>query len=406
MTIFSIKIKKIVPFILAVSIFSCTKNNSVGKLSELKSQNSIKFLIDSLIKKDTANNYLYANIDWDNIANQSYDSSNYAYFIPIKINSQDHIKNGFYFLVENYQIKQSYLIQIDNKIQINNKSENLDYKRTSAQNLQILSNYFQKKQNKFDGYIKFYTISNSFLYTINYKNGNLHSIQSVTNLIDTSINKIKINSFDNCTDYYLTTFYDDASYETEFLFKTCDECIPNSIIDKNGNGVRIMDCGTAPSKKSGGSNGINPTPFDIGALIAGYGDLKLVSMKKNKDGSTSYIFSDSESLSFSRIEISFRLDAKNQLIEGTEHAIIYGAFNFTQNQDNFSNAYVNNNCVDPTIVQSTFSLNGSLSLSVLNAYSMKFNINTIITIPKNSYIQPTAISSYSYFIPLINKYIR
>jgi len=111
-------------------------------------------------------------------------------------------------------------------------------------------------------------------------------------------------------------------------------------------------------------------------------------------------------LSFSRIEISFRLDAKNQLIEGTEHAIVYGAFNFIQNQDNFSNAYVNNNCVDPTIVQSTFSLNGSLSLSVLNAYSMKFNINTIITIPKNSYIQPTAISSYSYFIPLINKYIR
>jgi hypothetical protein len=105
MTIFSIKIKKIVPFILAVSIFSCTKNNSVGKLSELKSQNSIKFLIDSLIKKDTANNYLYTNIDWDNIANQSYDSSNYAYFIPIKINSKDHIKNGFYFIVENYQIK-------------------------------------------------------------------------------------------------------------------------------------------------------------------------------------------------------------------------------------------------------------------------------------------------------------
>ena len=165
--------------------------------------------------------------------------------------------NGLVFIesLEGDTIMQSFYTQIENFNVFKAVHRTAIEKYEVVESAKTLVNYFTRAKSDFNGNIQFFTNRNKYLFSIGIENGNPSYFKAINKAQKTSKEGgIQANS--NCVDYYLTTFYDDGSTETEFLFQSCTrDCIQTRVINTSGETVTTMACGDDNTVNSGGGGG-------------------------------------------------------------------------------------------------------------------------------------------------------
>ena len=268
--------------IIAIVLFlnSCKKQDGfviMPSSQESKSVNIYKQYVDSLNINDSAANYLVQSLKWNSLKVINVDSNKRVVFVPINLRNKNSVVNGLVFIesLKNNTIINSYYTQIVNIDNGNSRSESTasQYELTTAAN--IVSDYFTRRKNSFNGSINFYNMHNSFLYSLGYEKGTAKYFKSINKSGKGTNGNIKSNS--SCVNYYLTTYYDDGSSETEFLFTSCDPCRQQSKISTTGEAIVANECGTSYTGGiggGGGSDGSSAAALDLWSFFSNYGTLK------------------------------------------------------------------------------------------------------------------------------------
>ena len=326
--------------IVVFFITSCKKDSgyiSIGSNQQKSSVKSYKEYIQSFSLNDTSAKHLYNNLVWENLVSIPLDSSRKLIYIPTALRIKSNIMNGLVLIenTENDTIVQSFYTHIENQNPLKAVFRTAIEKYEVVESAKTIVNYFIGAKNNFNGSIQFFTNKNKFLFTIGIENGAPSYFKAI-NKSPKGSKEGGIKSFSDCVDYYLTTFYDDGSSETEFLFQSCTrDCIQTRVINTSGETVTTMACGDNIGNTGGGGGGDGGV--DLGKLIAllcmnRTSDLIIIESFKESDGSTKFRIVDSNTLPFSTVTIIFKLGANNRYLEGSASVNIYGLLGFNQNE--------------------------------------------------------------------------
>jgi hypothetical protein len=388
---------------------SCKKQDGyviISPSQDFKVANIYREYIDSLNKADSSANYLVQSLNWNSLKLINVDSNKRVVFVPINLRKKSNVINGLILIesINNNSITSSYFTQIVNLDISNTRSESTasSYDFTTATG--IISDYFTRRKNSFHGSINFYNMHNSFLYSLGYEKGAPKYFKRINKAKKGANGNVKANS--SCVNYYLTTYYDDGSSETEFLFTSCDPCRQQSKISSSGESIVANECGTNYSNVGGGGSGDgHGAAADLLNMTSDYGKLVLVFKKRNTDGTTLFVFEDNSSLFMSDVTYTFTLDINNRLIPGSESVSITGFISFTQDRFQKYNTDVSVNRPYDNYVYSSFTLTGNVTTALSN-FSTKLNIILTIHLGQSPGSITFGVSSYGFKLPNSNIYLR
>lgn len=367
---------------------------------------SYKAYIDSLSLVDSSAKHLSNTLLWNNLISINLDSSKRLVYVPSSLRNRTNIVNGLVFIesLETDTIIQSFYTQIENLNLVKALYRTAIEKYEVVESANTIANYFTRAKSNFNGNIQFFTNRNKYLFTIGIENGRPSYFKAIKKAKKSSKEGgIQANS--NCVDYYLTTFYDDGSTETEFLFQSCTrDCIQTRVINTNGETVTTMACGDSNSINAGGGGDGGVDLVSILNLSFKTGELILLKRVIKPDGSIEYRFADFESFAFSVAIFTFTLDKNNRIVPESEKLDIAGLHSFTLTRTISYNPDVSINKPFDGYVNSSFTMNGIID--IMNSYSIHTNIIISMHIPQNSSLSLTAYASYGYLLPFSTKYIR
>lgn len=366
-----------------------------------KSIQIYKNYIDSISTKEILSKHILSKLNWSRMCFQEIDSFRRMTLIPSNLINNNNKLTAIIIIESkiNDSIIQSAIVQFESK------EANINYDLNENYAINILVNYFNRSFYSFIGRINFFNINNNFLFTIGYNQKNKYIKTIIKKRNNITDRNIMTNS--NCTDYYLTTFYDDGSTETEFIYQLCEnDCIQMRTINLYGEIISTMSCDELSNNHRSGSNGDNYSAINnLLDFINGPGDLTLISRTINKDGSITYKFLDKSSFFLSPAIFTFTLGANNRIIPGSESLEIAGIFSFNNSsKGNDYNPDVGTNIPFDGFIYSSFTMNGILT--IMNSFSVHVNIVVLINLSQNQYLPTYGHASYGYFIPLINKTLR
>ena len=385
-------------FILLSLLFSCTKfvtNDNIVSNTPNYIVLGIKQFINLNKGSDSlSNNHLVNNIDWDRSIKTDINSSRYFVYFPIHLIVNDSSSNGLVVISDSKQntILESFFVHISFK----NKSFNLNSSKISNEQIvasvEAMQNHFSPQKNTISNSIALFTLDNRMIYEIGYQNGLRHYIKSVSNgkLKSSITNQTSsiIKQAASCTDYYLVTRYDDGSSDWVYLYTTCTGCQLLSFINSNGINLISLACnGNTSSTTQNASGG------GISSLITNTTTpTTTTTITDNPDGTKTVTFVD-KSIIGSPETISFKLDANNQLIEGSQQIIVTGVAVFTQAPQQNSNAttWINPPGTPDYVV---FNVQGTLGLPNI-PFTLYVNPSITIAIP-HGYGDWKGVCSWQY----------
>jgi len=240
-----------------------------------------KSYVDSIRMSDSSTGHLYNTLLWNNLTIMPLDSGKSLIYIPSSLRTKGNVMNGLILIqdIETRAILQSYYTQLEN---LNISSAlNASYFRQNEvdESAKIIANYFTRAKNNFNGSIQFFSVENIYLFTIGFENGNPTYFKAIGKAKEGS-KEGGVQAFSDCVDYYLTTFYDDGSSETEFLYQSCArDCLQTRIINTNGEMVTSMSCGDNIDRTGGGGGdgGVEILNMSVAQTVS------LIFISKNKN---------------------------------------------------------------------------------------------------------------------------
>jgi hypothetical protein len=331
---------------------------------------NIKSYVDSLKKSDINNNgFLLNNITWDNVLIRNIGDNFKFVYIPVDIKN-DTISIGFTILLNRKEntIREGYFTQVSFKNKTVSQTEIIE-------SADIIYNHLSKNNTNFSGKLAFYTIDNKFLYNFGYSNGINKSVTYIGKGIAGSTQKTNIPINQNrtlgsgCIDAFFITYYDDGSIDYQLIAEDCSGCTATSIINKNGElkAATFCNSGTQITIAGNASSTVDLDPFlilDVHSKI-----VNIVRVYAN--GSKLCQVVDDHFLPFTTATLIFKIDANNNLIEGSQQLIISGVMAFTQNPIQMPmDSYTLNTLF--------FNIQGLISFSVFSPATIPFNVNVYI----------------------------
>lgn len=366
--------------------------------------NEFHSYIDSVKNLDSSNNgYLIRNIEWNKAETRLFGNSKILIYAPINITSDNSASTGVLGIMDisENSIQMGYFSQV--LLQNGNTG-----KSTNFSPINTFYDYFNRIDNNFfSGGISFYTLTNNFLLEVDYRNGKNYALKAISSSTKTSANanNMSVGSGESavaqCVAYYLNTYWDDGTTTSELIGTSCNSPCPinQSIkVDNNGRGsvIHTFACGAVGNISNGGSGSGNAI---VVALVGAPKNIPVTILSKNPDGSTTYRFIDS-SIPLSWTNITFTLDANNNLIPGSVIVSVYGAFNFVMNpKQNYQQfATSNGQSVDNF---SSFFIQGTGGL-LSQGFTLPVNLSIVIDFPPASsspmFSQITATIGYGISI--------
>lgn len=395
--------------ILLIFSTSCKKESGYTPTiiqQEKPTARSYKAYIDSLSLIDSSAKHLSNTLLWNNLISLDLDSSKRLVYVPSSLRSRTNIVNGLVFIesLEEDTIMQSFYTQIENLNVLKAVYRVAIEKYEVVESAKTLVNYFTKAKSNFNGNIQFFTNRNKYLFSIGIENGKPSYFKAI-NKAKKGSKEGGIQANSNCVDYYLTTFYDDGSTETEFLFQSCTrDCIQTRVINTSGETITTMACGDNNSINAGGGGDGGVDLVSMLNLSLKTGELKLIEKIINPDGSITYKFEDNNRFLFTTGFLTFTLDRTNRIIPGSITLDLAGLFGFTLSRTIDYDPDVSINKPYDGYVNSSFTFNGILI--GFNNYSIHTNIIVSMHIPQTTNLPLTAYASFGYLIPYTSKYIR
>jgi hypothetical protein len=311
------------------------------------------------------------------------------------------VVNGLVFIesLKNNRITNSYYTQIVNLDKGNTRSDSTASQYELFNAVNILLDYFTRRKNLFSGSINFYNMHNSFLYSMGYDKGVAKYFKSINKSVKGRIGNIKSNS--SCLNYYLTTYYDDGSSDTEFLFTSCDPCRQQSKISTNGEAIVANECGTSNTGgiSGGDGEGTGASALDLWSFISNFGSLKYIASTKKLDGSTIYEFADNNLMFVTQLHLIFILDKNNLLVEGSQQLIISGLISFSQNITQNPQFNYNKDFGYISSANLSFKIEGLFSFRAFDFMSEYYRMNINITLPQSNMYLPTGTIAYISMTP-------
>ncbi len=364
-----------------------------------------KEYIDSVSMIDSNAKHLSNTLLWNNLVSITLDSSKKLVYVPSSLRTRSNIVNGLVFIesIVGDSIMQSFYTQTENLNSMTAVYRTAIEKYEVVESVTTIANYFTRTKNKFNGSIQFFTNRNKYLFTIGIENGTASYFKA--------INKAKkgnkeggIQANSDCVDYYLTTFYDDGSTETEFLFQSCTrDCIQTKVINISGEAVTTMACGDNITSTGGGGDG----GVDFLAIaIPRTATLKFISKIINEDGSITYEFVDPNSLLMSTVHIRFIIDKNGLLVQGKEKIFISGIFAIDQNEISYKNSSIIHNSGILGTTEVKLELSGLFTFRAIDVFSQFYNIKVNVTIRAGNFFIPEGTITYIPWSQVYQKYIR
>lgn len=367
---------------------------------------SYKSYIDSLSLVDSSAKHLSNTLLWNNLISLDLDSSKRLVYIPSSLRTRTNIVNGLVFIesLEADTIIQSFYTQMENLNVLKAVYRTAIEKYEVVESAKTIANYFTRTKSNFNGNIQFFTNRNKYLFTIGIENGMPSYIKAI-NKAKKSSKEGGIQANSNCVDYYLTTFYDDGSTETEFLFQSCTrDCIQTRVINTSGETVTTMACGDSNSINAGGGG---DGGVDLLAIaIARTATLNFVSKTINEDGSVTYEFADPNSLLMSTVHIRFIIDKNGLLIPGKEKISISGIFAIDQTEVSYKNSSIIHNSGVLGTTDVKLELSGLFTFRAIDVYSQLYNIKVNISIRPGDIFSPQGTITYNPWSQVYQKYIK
>ena len=377
-------------------------------LNEQKSSvKTYKEYIQSFSLNDTSTKYLYNNLVWENLVSVPLDSSRRLIYIPSALRIRSNIMNGL-VLIENTEIDtivQSFYTHIENRNPLKAVYRTAIEKYEVVEFAKTIVNYFTGAKNNFNGSIQFFTNKNKFLFTIGIENGAPSYFKAI-NKSPKGSKEGGIKSFSDCVNYYLTTFYDDGSTETEFLFQSCTrDCIQTRVINVSGETVTTMACGDNIGNTGGGGSGDGGADI-LKMAVAKTVTLIFISKIRNEDGSTTFEFIDPNSLLWSTVHIIFIIDKNGQLVPGKDKITISGLFALDQGDVSYRNSSIKQNSGLVGTTEVKLELSGLFTFKPIDVYSQYYSITVNATIRPGDFFIPQGTITYSPWSQVYQKYIR
>jgi hypothetical protein len=396
--------------IVVFFITSCKKDSgyiSIDSNQQKSSVKSYKEYIQSFSLNDTSAKHLYDNLVWENLVSVPLDSSRKLIYIPTALRIKSNIMNGLVLIenTENDTIVHSFYTHIENQNPLKAVFRTAIEKYEVVESAKTIVNYFTGAKNNFNGSIQFFTNKNKFLFTIGIENGAPSYFKAI-NKSPKGSKEGGIKSFSDCVDYYLTTFYDDGSSETEFLFQSCTrDCIQTRVINTSGETVTTMACGDNIGNTGGGGGGDGGVDI-LKMAVAKTVTLIFISKIRNEDGSTTFDFIDPNSLLWSTVHIIFIIDKNGQLVPGKDKITISGLFALDQGDVSYRNSSIkqNSGLVGTTEVKLEFS--GLFTFKPIDVYSQYYSITVNATIRPGDFFIPQGTITYSPWSQVYQKYIK
>lgn len=368
---------------------------------------SYKAYIDSLSLVDSSAKHLSNTLLWNNLISINLDSSKRLVYVPSSLRNRTNIVNGLVFIesLETDTIIQSFYTQIENLNLVKALYRTAIEKYEVVESAKTIANYFTRAKSNFNGNIQFFTNRNKYLFTIGIENGRPSYFKAI-NKAKKGSKEGGIQANSDCIDYYLTTFYDDGSTETEFLFQSCKrDCIQTRVINTNGETVTTMTCGGDNTINSGGGGGDGGVEL-LAIVIARTATLNFVSKTINEDGSVTYEFADSNSLLMSTVHIRFIIDKNGLLIPGKEKISISGIFAIDQTEVSYKNSSIIHNSGVLGTTDVKLELSGLFTFRAIDVYSQLYNIKVNISIRPGDIFSPQGTITYNPWSQVYQKYIK
>jgi hypothetical protein len=252
--------KKNLLFLLAFVLFfvSCRKsgiNEDYNKVDPVLFKSNASHWLQSK-KEQSADSGAFIKefenaAQWEKISYSTFGTSEYLVFLPLKLGTGI---TGLVFFVDKQdnKIENSFAVKINSSSSISDPGE-------------IISRQLNGINNNFSGSVLAYALSNKFLWENGYSNGKptyqkYHTkVLPQTQIIKTNgigVNGIKSN---DCTFFYLVTYWDDGSIDRELIGSVCDRgCEQTITIGKDGNQkINSNNCGGGGSGGSGGTGSVD-----------------------------------------------------------------------------------------------------------------------------------------------------
>ena len=280
-------------FYSLIIIFSLSCNKK-DQIIEINFQNSTKDLLFNYLNQQKIielNSSLFIDTlisksEWNNISETSLSKDVKLIYVPLTYNRNSN-RIGMTFLFDNKKqnIYYSLITEIPKKQSITSNTKNSNLNRPLELNIplddispiNVISGFYKNNMNGFTGSLKAFSLTNHFLWEYGYQNGSKYYEKLIThtNVFDQSkistpklsspkiSNSVESNTkkSSNCIMWFLVTYYNDGSFDREYLETTCyNDCEQTTIgISEESDVIKSYCSGNGIP--GGGVNG-NSDPID------------------------------------------------------------------------------------------------------------------------------------------------
>lgn len=288
---------------------------------------------------------LNKNANWDKVS-VDYDVVHKQTIVYIPVNYNDNI-TGMIFEIETgtNAVQDAYLIEIPLSFSANSPG-------------QFISAFYGHKQTFFDATISAYSLDNSFMWEVSYKNGTYQYKKYIADSNGLS-NRSSSQKVTGCQDWYLVTYYSDGSKDMTYLFTTCDCHFLRQITREAPYSMGVQDCATGGSTGGGGSGGTTTVSKNNPNKVVAQNSSAQASLTKLSNGMIHAIATNTGLFLLANVNVTFNFNPATKTLDATSvsTSIANGFIVGTWKQQDVTDIYTLGNDI-------FFSIHSSVEISV------------------------------------------